>query len=78
MALPTRECRVQERSAAVLGGPLKLLVQVSEVLAEGELSVPDEVSLAETGTDEVHNDSCTRYGDQTCEIPDRLNLQELG
>ena len=78
MALLTRDCRVQERPAAVLGRPPELLVQVGEVLAEGGLSVPDEVGLAEAGTDEVHDNSCTRNGDQACEITDRLDLQELG
>jgi hypothetical protein len=53
-------------------------VQVGEILAEGGLSVPHEVGLAEAGTGEVHDNSCSRYGDQTCEITDRHDLQELG
>ena len=69
---------MQEWPAAVLGCPPELLVQVGEVLAEGGLSVPDEVGLAEARTDEVHDNSCTRHGDQACEITDRHDLQELG
>lgn len=78
MALLTRNCRMQERPAAVLSRAPKLLVQVGEVLANGGLSVPDEVGLAETGTDEVHDNFCTRYGNQACETTDGHDLQELG
>ena len=63
MALLTRHCRVQEWPTTVLGRPPELLVKVGEILADGGLSVPDEVCLAEARTDKVHDNACTRYGD---------------
>ena len=75
MAILARDRSVEEWPAAVLSRPPELLVQVGEVLAEGRLSVPDEGCLAEAWTDEVQNNSRTRYGDQACEITDRFDLQ---
>jgi hypothetical protein len=78
MTFLARDCCMQERPAAVVGCPPKLLVQVGEVLAELGLPIAHEVGLAEAWTSEVHDNSCSRYRDQSCEITYRHDLQELG
>lgn len=78
MTVFARNGGVQQCSTAILRCATIHFLLLRQHFFECRRRIAAEVSLAETGTDEIHDNSRLGYGDLTCQMTDCHRLHELG